>query len=169
MGWPEGVTRQRSQQLSDRPIGGNRVGDGFDAHEAVAPLLIGAEFAAQIHIGLVGVLLLVQTVLVSLPDIEQRARDRRSIGGEHAPTHNDWLPALVLANAGSRRQLRRTLAIEWAKDRALGGPARLAVVDRIDKHRYTGHVREQNKFLAFLVAHLTGPGQELNAQIPLFL
>src|SRR6202043_3232231 len=68
----ERMTAQRPQQLPNGTIVRYWIGDGFNAHEAVASFTIAAEFAAQIHLGLFRVLLLVQTVLVRLPDIKQR-------------------------------------------------------------------------------------------------
>ena len=42
------------------------------------------------------------------------------------------------------------------------------MVDGIDQHRDSQYVREQDKFLALVVAHLTRPGQELYPLHPLF-
>src|SRR6266568_839199 len=122
------MTPKRSEQLPHRPVVWDGVGDGLDAHKAVASLAVRTELAAQIHVGLLRVLLLVQSVLIGLPDIEQRTRNGGSIGGEHPPRHDGWLAPAILADAGPHGQLRSSFAVEGAEDRALGCLIRQAMV-----------------------------------------
>jgi hypothetical protein len=43
------------------------------------------------------------------------------------------------------------------------------MIDGIYEHRHAQRIGEENKLLAFLVAHLARSGQELDTQLPLFL
>src|SRR5690348_11208619 len=163
------MTSKCSQQLSDRSVVWNSVGDGFDAYKAVASLSVSTELATQIHFGLFEVLLLVQAVLAGLPDIEQRIWNRRPISGKHEACYHNWLASSILADGGPHWQFRGTCPVEWAKDRALGCTIRQAMIDGVDQHRYTCDIGEQNKLLALLVAHMTGAGQKLNSRCPFVL
>ncbi len=88
------MTPQGAQQLPHRSIVWDGVGDGLDPHKAVASFTVAAELAAQIHIRLLRVLLLIQAVLVGLPHIEQRIWNRAPVGGKHSPHHHNWFAAL---------------------------------------------------------------------------
>ncbi len=155
--------------MPNRPVIWYGIGDGFDTRKAVAPFTISPKLAAQIHIGLLRVLLLVQTVLVSLPDIEQSARNGCPLRGKYPSRHDDRLAAAILADGCSHWQFLRAFPVERAKNCALGCPIRHAMIDSVDQHRYAGNIGEQNKLLALLIAHLAGSGQELNRQCPFFL
>src|SRR6266699_3882656 len=80
VGRAERMTPKRAEHLPNGSIVCYGVGDGFDSHKAVASLAVGAELAAQIHLGLLGVLLLVQPVFVGLPDVEQGTSNGCPIG-----------------------------------------------------------------------------------------
>ena len=43
------------------------------------------------------------------------------------------------------------------------------MIDSIDQHCDPCNIREQDKLLALIVAHVTGPGQELDTLRPFFL
>src|SRR5436305_10077062 len=107
----ERVTAQCAQQLPNRSVVWYSVGNGFDTHKAIASLAVGAELATQIHLGLFRVLLLIQPVIVRLPDIEQSIRNGCLIGRKHAPRHNDWLAPAILAAGSPHCQFRRTSAV----------------------------------------------------------
>src|SRR5713101_6014712 len=169
MGRAERMTPKCSEQLPNRSIVWYSVGDGFDSHKAVASLAVGAELAAQIHLGLLGVLLLVQPVFVCLPDIEQSTGNGCPSGGKHAPRHDHRLAPTIFADGSPHGQLCCAFPVERAEDRALGCPTRQAMIDGIDQHRDPGNVGEQDELLAPLIAHVTSSGQELNPQCPFFL
>src|SRR5215471_2377177 len=112
MGRAERMTPKCLQQLPDRSIIWYRVGDGFDSHKAVASLAVGAELAAQIHLGLLGVLLLVQPIFASLPDVEQGIRNRCPIGRKHAPCHDHRVAPAIFVDGSPRWQLWCAFPVE---------------------------------------------------------
>src|SRR5947209_11760939 len=164
----ERVTAQCAQQLPNRSVVWYSVGNGFDTHKAVASLAVGAELATQIHLGLFRVLLLIQPVLVRLPDIEQSIRNRCPISRKHAPRHNDWLTPAIFADGCPHCQLRRTLAVERAEDRALSCIVWQAVIVSIYHHHNLTDVVDIDKLRALIVAHVTHPVKKLDTQSPLF-
>ena len=65
--------------------------------------------------------------------------------------------------------LGRGLDEERAEHRGLGRAFRHRMVDRIDQHGDAERVRQQDEFLALVVAHVAGAGQELDAVFPFLL
>src|SRR6185437_6137690 len=119
--------------------------DRFDSHKIEASLAIGAELTTQIHIGLFGVLLLIQAIFVGFPDIEQRAWNRRAIGGKYTSHHDSRVALAILADCCPQWHFWCTFAVEWPEDRTLGCAVRQAMIDGINQHRGTGDIGEQNK------------------------
>src|SRR5262249_60820255 len=54
------VPALRAQELAGRPVNGDRIAGGLDAAEADATVRVGEKFAAQVHVGLHRVLVLVK-------------------------------------------------------------------------------------------------------------
>src|SRR5262249_53744960 len=55
------VPALRAQEVAGRPVDGDRIARGLDAAKADAALRVGEKFAAQVHVGLHGVLVLIKT------------------------------------------------------------------------------------------------------------
>src|SRR5260221_12595648 len=114
-------------------------------------------------------LLLVQSVLIGLPNIEQRVGNRCTVSGKHSSSYHNRFAPIILADGCACWQLWRPFPVKWAEDCALGCSIRRAMIDGIDQHCDPRDIAERIKLLAFIVAHLTCSGQELNPQRPLFL
>src|SRR5690242_8798936 len=140
MGRAKGMATQGTQELPYRTIVGNGIGDRLDTDEMEKALAVGAELAAQIHVALGRILLLIQTVLVGFPDIQQGMGDGRAVERVDMSADHSWLTSAVEVNRGTRRQFARACAIKGAKDCALGDTLLGAVVDGIYQHTCAGHI-----------------------------
>jgi len=67
---PHWVTIEEIQKLSGRPVLRNWISSWPEAVEVVAALVVGVEAAAEVHVGLIGVLLFVQAVGGGVPDVD---------------------------------------------------------------------------------------------------
>lgn len=92
---------QQAQQLSRGPVVGDRVGSWTQADEVVAALAVGVEAAAQVHVWLRGVLLLVEAVGSGVPDVDLGVGDGfvgREVGD--GAVHVRFVAALVGVDYG---------------------------------------------------------------------
>src|SRR5581483_2904427 len=141
----------RLEQLSDRPVRGDRIGLRQHRPEPEAALPVRAQLPAPARLLEVGVLDVVEAVLVRLPHVDSRARNRAPVGGEHASAHEAWASGRATADVVAVLELRRALYEEGAEHRGLRGLRRLAVVDPDHEHGDAEHVREQDELLALVV------------------
>ena len=72
----KGVPVLSLQKPSDHAVGWNWIANHLDGGEPESAILIRREFAAQIYVGLFGVLVLVEADWRGMPDIDFSARDR---------------------------------------------------------------------------------------------
>src|SRR5262245_10520357 len=70
------VPALRAQEVAGRPVDRDGIAGGLYAAKADATLRVGEELAAQVHVGLRGVLVLVEAFGRGVPDIDLRANDR---------------------------------------------------------------------------------------------
>ena len=75
---PHVVPSLRAQKFSDRPIDRDWITGGLHAAKCDVSLSVGEELAAQVHVGLRRILVLVETLGRRLPDVDLRARNRPS-------------------------------------------------------------------------------------------
>src|SRR4029077_12604071 len=73
---PQIVPTRRPYQFADGAVDRHRITRWFDAAELKAALTVGAEAAAQVHAGLVGVLILIKAVRGRMPDVDFGFADR---------------------------------------------------------------------------------------------
>ena len=101
---PERVAALRPQQAADHAVGRDRVAGGLDRAEPEAAVRVGRELAAQVHLGLLRVLVLVEADRRGVPDVDLGARrSGRPVAVEDARIHEER-PGLASASArGSRR------------------------------------------------------------------
>ena len=87
MGWPVRVPVLLAQQMADRAVGRHRVAGRPHRAEPEAALAVGAEAAAQVHVGLVGILVVVEAHRRGLPGVDHGAGQGRAVDVEHAAAH----------------------------------------------------------------------------------
>src|SRR3954452_24093659 len=76
MGRPVIVATGGADKFADRTIDGNRIAGGLDGAEMQASGLIGNKTAPQIHLGLLGILVLVEALGRRVPHVDLGASDR---------------------------------------------------------------------------------------------
>src|SRR3546814_2968360 len=79
MRWSPRVPVGKAQQFTNRSIIRDRITARLDRPEIDLSVLIGSQPATQVHFGLAGILIFIETVPVRQPDIDQRIGDRRSL------------------------------------------------------------------------------------------
>lgn len=70
MRWSIRMTIQQLQQLSGRAIEGDWVGSGSQAVECIFAIRVRHEFASQVRVDLIWILLFIETIRRSLPDVD---------------------------------------------------------------------------------------------------
>jgi len=73
------VAALRAQQMAHWPVYRDRVASRLDGAKGDAAIGIGGETAAQVHVGLLGILLLVEAFRRGMPDIDLRPGDRLAV------------------------------------------------------------------------------------------
>src|SRR5271170_2773901 len=76
MSWSIGMSVLSLQHPSHNAAGWNWIADHLDGGEPESAILVCREFAAQIHVGLFRVLVLVEAAWRGVPDVDFGARDR---------------------------------------------------------------------------------------------
>lgn len=79
MGWPIGVSVLRYQQSSDNTVRGKGIADHLDGAEPETSVGICRELAAQIHVGLIRVLIFIESGRGSVPDIDLGTDNRITV------------------------------------------------------------------------------------------
>src|SRR3546814_8658612 len=74
MRWSPRVPVGKAQQFTNRSIIRDRITARLDRPEIDLSVLIGSQPATQVHFGLAGILIFIETVPVRQPDIDQRIR-----------------------------------------------------------------------------------------------
>ena len=154
------------QEIARRPVERDRVGDGTQPAEGVAAFGIGAELPAQVVVGLVGILLLVEPVGRGLPHRDHRTRDRPAVLVEHPALHQRRLAVPVLGvveNPAALLEHGRVLAPEGPEHRGIGRRVVLAafMVEEIDQALEPEDVADQDRLVALVVGHLADADHEV--------
>ena len=118
----------------------------------------------RLHVGLLHV---VEALVVGLPDIDLRARQRAAVRVEDATGHQARLALAVQRDQGAELAGRRLDDVEWTQHGRLRRTADAAVVDRLDQHRDTQDVGEQDQLLSLAGAPSPGIGEEIDGSLPL--
>src|SRR3954471_18138516 len=136
------VPSLRAQQLTGRSTHRNRVAGRPDALEGDVPVLVGEELAAQVHVGLHGVLVFVKALSRRLPDIDLRADDRRAAAITEPGVDEQRRPRRRGANDRTAVGCyRRLLAPEWTEKTCICVGLAIAVVEETDKRRQSERTR----------------------------
>src|ERR1700753_2644383 len=75
VGGTEVVASRGPHQIADRAIDGNRIARRLDTPELKLPFRIGDETPAQIHLGLMRILIFVEALRRGMPDVDYSVRD----------------------------------------------------------------------------------------------
>lgn len=160
---PVRMSVQRLQNLARRTIERNGIRHGSEAVEIVLSVLAGCKGASEVHLRLVGVLLLVQSVRRRVPYVDHRAFDwLAGLEVGHCAVHPCAVPffLLVLHDVASHLQLRCVVPVEGAQDGGCGGlvdgVSRELVCDFVDEGLEAEDVAEKLPFVAFRVGHAAG-------------
>ena len=133
-------------------------------YRAVRP---GHELAPHVVLGLlVRLLHVVAAIAVRLPHVEHRALDRAASGVRHPTGDHARLALAVAADVEPHLLHPDPLHVEGTEDRRLRPAVPCAMVDRLEEHGDAERVGEQDPFLAPVVAHLAGGGQEVDGLTP---
>jgi hypothetical protein len=164
------VPVRRAQQPANRTVIGDRVVHGTDRSHEIAAVAVSVKHAAEMQLVAVDMLGVVQTGRIRLPDIQRGARNGMGVQIEHASAdHRRHAAAVARRDVGPGRQVRRPLTMEWSEDRRFGGAIVFPVVDQIHHHRDAEGVRQENEFLAAVIAHPAGFGEESDRVEPFSL
>ena len=115
-----------------------------------------------------GFLHVVETVFVGLPDIDDRAGDRRAVGRTHDAVGIQRLAFQTRRHVGAERHHRRVFRVERPENRTVGAALARLLIDGVDQHRDAQHVGQQNELLPRGATALADLGEELNALHPFF-
>jgi len=166
VGGPPRIAAAGGEHRADRAVMRDRVGDGADAEERVAPVRARAEPSAQVFLRRSIVLHAVQLVRVVLPDIDLRVRERRPVEAEDATVHPRGLAHRGVEDRFAVVAGRRRVDPKGSEDRRLGRALRLRVRERVDEHREPERVGPENELLAPSIGYAAGLGERLDARAP---
>src|SRR3546814_15789513 len=122
MRWSPRVPVGKAQQFTNRSIIRDRITARLDRPEIDLSVLIGSQPATQVHFGLAGILIFIETVPVRQPDIDQRIGDRRSLAVDqvkrneqriaiNAWTSNDAAERCKIGRASCRERVCQSVEI----------------------------------------------------------
>ena len=164
---PVGVPPEGRQQLADRTIVGNGIVSRLDADEGVAAVRIGGEHAAQIVLRLLPLLLdVVEAFVVRLPDLERDPGQRLARAIADLPPDQQGLALTIQTNVRTIGIGRRRRDIERPEHRVLGRAGGTVMGDRVDQHRDSQDVGQQDEFLPPVRAGVAHGGEEPDALHP---
>src|SRR5712671_293509 len=157
-----------TQEIADRAVDRDRVAGGFHAAKRDMTVLVGDEYAAQIHVGLHRILVLVKSFRRGMPDFDFRAFDR--IAAVIPEPRFDEQGGARCRRAHDRGAVFHAWRIgppEGAEQIGIGlDLAALAVVEEADQLRKAERARHQHDFVMTfggLLAerrHISGGGLE---------
>jgi hypothetical protein len=146
----------RPQQVADRPVHRHRIARGLDRAELEAPGGIGDEAAAQVHVGLRRILVLVEAFGARVPDVDLGAFDRPPFAVDHLGAHEHRIAGRRRAHDRvAARRRRRAAAPERAEQvrRAAG-----LVVHQADERREAERAGAEHHLVVRRRRHLPGAG-----------
>src|SRR5262249_11879903 len=135
--------------------------------ESVVALGVGLELPPQIALGLNARLLhIVEAILAGLPDVEHGTGERAAAGSRHPAVHHAGLALAVLGDAGTQGKDRCAGDMERSEYGRLRGAVLRPMIDRLDQHRDSHRIGQEDPFLAPAVADLTGAREEVDRGHP---
>ena len=122
----------RAQQVADRAIHRHRIARRLDGAEREVAVGVGGEGAAQVHVGLRGVLVLVEAFRRCVPDVDLASATRLAVAVAH-PGIDEQRPPGV-----GERTIDAPFSICGESSRQ-NGPSRLAVVSALPSPLLSRH------------------------------
>src|SRR3546814_10923945 len=93
----------------------------LDRPEIDLSVLIGSQPATQVHFGLAGILIFIETVPVRQPDIDQRIGDRRSLAVDQVKRNEQRIAINAWTSNDAAERCKRTFrSIERSDERRVG-------------------------------------------------
>src|SRR4029077_17672879 len=161
----------RSQQLPDWAVSRNGISRRHQGDQVERSVLVRLEATAQVVVGLLLILILVQAVCRGLPGVEDRPLDRSvSHKVKDAPRNSNAGPWRVLTCGG------RSSFPEWVVGSQEGshqckshGLARLVVIERFDQLTHPNDVSEQQELVSGRAGHRRHPSHKVPGELKLFI
>ena len=168
VGGPHRTPARGGEQVTHGPVIRDRIGGRAHRPEPVSAVRGAAQPAASSGPA-VGVLNVVEAVLVGLPHLDTGPGHRLTAGAADGAGRVAGTAAGIAGDVAAQRDLRRARHEERADHGGLGGSRRRRGIDGHGHHGEPEHVREQDELLTPVVGDVPGPGQEVDALLPLGL
>ena len=155
------------QHVARGPVHRHGIARGADAGEMEATIRIRGKDTAQVHVGLLVVLIFVQPRGRRLPDVDARTGDRVARGIVDPSVHHQRRAGRFAAQqAGAVLQFRRVEAPERTQQRRRGfcraaGPVVSSGTPGVETPRASG---EESRLIVALVARLSDPVEEVESE-----
>ena len=164
---PVGMATLGAQKFAGGAVGGHGIAGGLDRAEPEPPVLLREETPAQVHVGLVGILVLVEANRRGLPHIDLDARDGPSLGVGDAAVHEQGRAGRGRAqDAAAIRGRRGIVTPERAEQRRVGfGRSGGAVVHQADQSGEPDRVGEENALVVGVVRGLADAVEEVDGEV----
>src|SRR5271155_4448414 len=144
----------------------DRIGGWSNGPQMKTPVGGGVESSATGEVRMfVEPLQIVKSLLIRVPHINRGTLQRSTIGAEDGPAHKHRGTVQMASNIGAVRITGRC-DIKGAKHRRLRSAYGQPMIVRIDQHRYSQSIREQNELLAGIAAQVTCLCEKANAPFP---
>lgn len=127
------MSPQQLQQLPNRPIMRNRVGNGRDRLEPEHSLVIRSHDASTIRPIPPRILHIIMARRIRLPNIDLHVLHGLPVGIFHRADDEEGLAGGVVGNAGPRGKGLGVVRVEWAQHGAFGAVGGFGVVDGVDE------------------------------------
>lgn len=147
MARPVGMPMQLLQELADRPVMGDGIRHGGDSLEPEDAAVVAADDAAAVGAVAAGILHVVVTGGVGLPDIDLDALDGVTVGVAQGADDEQRLALGVVRHGLAVGHFLGVVGVEGAEHGALGAAGGLGVVDAVDEDGETEDVGEEDEFL----------------------
>ncbi len=161
------------EQLTDRPVTGDRVADRLGRPQVVVTVGTGPEPAAKVVVRLRRVDVLVQAVAVGAPHVQHGTVDRRTAGIEYPAVDVGRVPVVgTPGNVGAVGFPWRARPVERPEHAGLKRPVRAARCHGVDHHGQAEDIGKQDVLVPCRVADVTAPleevggGQQLGGRQP---
>jgi len=130
---PVRMPLERLEQFPHRPIVRNRIRYRHDSLEPEFTLLIATQYCSSFRRRPVGVLHVIKTLAVSLPDIDFGVRDRRASRVAHAAENQTRLALRIVRDRAAVCFGFGVVRVERSEDGAFSRGGGFGVVDTVDE------------------------------------
>lgn len=157
---------QTFQELSNRPIVGNRIGHWNNGIKVYDAILVTCDNRATVRLFSVGILYIVETFGIGFPNVNGDARDRSPTCIFNGANSKKRLAVRIIGDLVAVSHIVRIGCVEGTQNGALGRGLELRVVDGIDKEGKAEDIREEDKFVTNIATDVTDINEELDGGFP---